>query len=71
MYICSQCVHFYFNYFNIIYNIIAVDQGRLNALTTDHEGGGGAEGILCGVMKLKNPIFIKGREYENALPAKF
>ena len=46
-----------------------MDQERLKALTTDHEGG--AEGILCGVMKLKNPIFIKGREYENTLPAKF
>ena len=25
----------------------------------------GAEGILCGVKKLKNLIFAKGREYEN------
>ena len=27
----------------------------------------GAEGILCGVKKLKNLIFAKGREYENML----
>ena len=27
----------------------------------------GAEGILCGVMKLKDPIFAKGREYGNML----
>lgn len=46
-----------------------MDQGRLNVLTTDHEGG--AEGILCGVIKLKNPIFTKGREYDKALPGKF
>ena len=25
----------------------------------------GTEGILCGVKKLKNLIFAKGREYEN------
>ena len=25
------------------------------------------EGILCGVMKLKNLMFAKGREYENML----
>ena len=27
----------------------------------------GAEGILCGVMKDKNLIFAKGKEYENML----
>ena len=28
---------------------------------------GGVEEILCGFMKLKNPIFAKGREHENML----
>ena len=33
----------------------------------------GVEEILCGVTKLKNLIFAKGREYENmhALPENF
>ena len=30
----------------------------------------GAESILCGVMKGKNLIFAKGKEYENMLPRK-
>ena len=29
--------------------------------------GGGAEEIMCGIMKFKNPIFAKSREYENIL----
>ena len=39
-----------------------ISQGRLKALST-----GGVEGILHGVMKLKNSIFAKGREYKNML----
>ena len=33
--------------------------GRLKAFST----GGGAKGTLCGIMKLKNLLFAKGREY--------
>ena len=40
-------------------------QGHLKALSTV-----GVEEILCGVTKLKNLIFAKGREYENMLSQK-
>ena len=39
-----------------------ISQGHLKVF-----GTGGAEGVLHGVMKLKNPIFAKGREYKNML----
>ena len=32
--------------------------------------GGGAEGILCGVMKLKNPIVVKSRSLDTCSPRK-
>ena len=41
-------------------------QGHVKEFST----GGGAEGILCGVMKLKNMIFAKSREYENIFSQK-
>ena len=38
-------------------------QGHLKMLSTRC----GAEEIMCGIMKFKNPMFAKSREYENML----
>ena len=60
---------------SIIYKTMEISENN-NAQAYEHNGltltqHWRAEGILCGVMKLKNPIVAKGRDYYSAVMYKF
>ena len=52
---------------NIDIGVHKISSYRYNTMASEDTPYWGAEGILCIVMKLRNPIFAKGREYGNML----
>ena len=52
---------------NIDIGMHKISSYQYNTMASEDAQYWGAEGILCIVMKLRNPIFAKAREYGNML----
>ena len=69
--VCIDCMYVHHIQLYCICSLFCVCLYSPRASKGTQYWGEGAEGILCGVIKLKISIFAKGRECENMLSLEF